>query len=273
MLVLLFEIRVLCQCSLKKGLFMKTKLIFGNVGGLPVRGSYHEIRDGEASELLSSAARAAKGLLKIGLGVGLGLGLLSFLRRGKDRNDEPGRVRVKKSSREMGSYHLPPSKSPEKEFRERLFKIFTIDEMALVRTDGQIFTGICIDDELSFYCCGSKKSIPIGMVKTIERAKTDKGHYCLYNNVIVLFDGSTYIIDDLGDDAAPELNFYSVSGLDKVRLGSRLMFVRGTSKEYRLDFLSDIRKFVLENRKSLNGLATCDKVKEFLSRCQPLLGE
>lgn len=184
---------------------MDGRILSGKVGSLPVRMGYANINQGDVSGIVGTAVGLAKTVFKagaIGLGVGL-LGLLvcrSIFRGGsntgcKDYEEEQWEKRRKRQQK--------TEKMKVEAFRRILKESCTLNILSSVKTNYQVFHGICDTDAIDFMCEGHKISIPTNLVKIIVQhnnisdiAPPLQHNFNKPRSSVTLFDGSTFILDE-----------------------------------------------------------------------------
>lgn len=231
---------------------MNAKLLTGTVGNIPLRGVNVDVDTGDVTQILTSASGMAKTLFKVGGGLALGGVCLSFMLGAiliQNEEDEKNEE-IKKA----------------KEFKKRLREMLMIDVLSMVKTQRQMFYGICASEKIEFTCENYSVSVPTKMVKLIARTEIkDPGYRPNKVNVVTLFDGSSYVVDD--NDQILILDFWTVYGLHRIKIDENLYFVQGAMPSDKIELSKNLSAFLSQKGEDIKALIGENGLKKILDEC------
>ncbi|MDD4902620.1 MAG: hypothetical protein PHE24_05815, partial [Patescibacteria group bacterium] len=230
---------------------MDGKILTGSLGGLPIRGGLVNVGSGDVSHAFGAVAGLAKGLFKVGGGLALGAACLALLLGGISLSGEENEKKERKNKAE--------------DFKRRLREMLSIDILSLVKTEGQMFYGICAAENLDFSCEGEAISVPTQMIKLITRTEIDRLHF----NVVTLFDNSSYVIDEPHgkNGSTPTLNFWTVSGQRKIKIAENLHFVQGAMPDDKTELTQNLNAFLSQQKENIVSLIGVEGLRKIIDEC------
>ncbi len=248
---------------------MDAKFFNGRAGGFPLRGRLVNIDSGDASKVIKVATKVAKAALVVGGGALIGATILKYVRGGglpfsRHSSDNSFVYDSEPSADDLEPENIKQIKLAAGKFKRELRQMLCIDELCAVKTDGQMFYGICDSENLKFICEKKPISLPTKMIKLVM--KGDRG------NTITLFDGSTYLIDTnlpvSCDHQIISLTFLTVAGRHQLEIGGNLHFIKGVLPVNIEELSKNLSAFLAQKESDIISLLGEEGLMRILEECE-----